>query len=274
MSPLPPPSLAGALHPLPAFLPYWVAPSYSLGPFTLQIFGVFVAAGVLLAARQMVRAAQRQGLDPQPLQDFPIWGLLGGLVGAHLVHVLLYHPDELRGFGLLRVWDGLSSTGGVVGGAVAAVAFFRSRRVPFARYADALALGLAPGWALARVGCFAVHDHPGVLTQFPLAVAFPGGARHDLGLYDAVVLAALAALLTALERRGVLRGRLLPLLAVLYSSARIALDFLRATDLPYVDARYLGLTPAQYICAALFVWGAWHLRPKPAAAPARPARAA
>lgn len=264
------------LHPLLAFLPYWVAPSYSLGPFTLQIFGIFVAAGVLLAARLMVRAAARQGLDPQPLQDFPIWGLLGGLLGGHLMHVLLYHPDELRGFGLLRVWDGLSSTGGVLGGTVAAVWFFRRLRVPFARYADALALGVAPGWAVARVGCFAVHDHPGVLTQFPLAVAFPGGPRHDLGLYDALVLGALSLLLYALVRRRLLEGRLLPLLAVLYSLVRFGLDFLRAgADYPYSDARYFGLTPAQYVCAILFTWGTWKLlRPEGRTASATPARAA
>src|SRR5258708_22526023 len=117
----------------------------------------------------MVRAATRQGLDPQPLRDFPIWGLLGGLLGGHLMHVLLYHPDELRGFGLLRVWDGLSSTGGGVGGAVAAVWFFPSPRIPLARYARALAPGVAPGWAGARGRCFAAPPHPRRLTQIPPA---------------------------------------------------------------------------------------------------------
>jgi phosphatidylglycerol:prolipoprotein diacylglycerol transferase len=121
-----------------------------------------------------------------------------------------------------------------------------------------------------------VHDHPGVLTQFPLAVAFPGGARHDLGLYDALVLGALSLLLYALSRRRLLEGRLLPLLAVLYSLVRFGLDFLRAgTDWPYSDARYFGLTPAQYVCVVLFTWGAWKLLgPDARTTSARPARAA
>jgi phosphatidylglycerol:prolipoprotein diacylglycerol transferase len=112
---------------------------------------------------------------------------------------------------------------------------------------------------VARLGCFAVHDHPGVRTDFPLAVAFPGGPRHDLGLYDALWLFALAALLHALRRREVLRGGLLPLLALLYAPARFFFDFLRARDLSYVDARYAGLTPAQYACILLAAWGLWGL---------------
>jgi len=112
---------------------------------------------------------------------------------------------------------------------------------------------------VARLGCFSVHDHPGVLTSFPLAVAFAGGARHDLGLYDAMALAVFSLVLYTLDRRGALHGRLLPLLAVLYGSSRFLLDFLRATDLPYVDARYLGLTPAQFASLAALAWGLYRL---------------
>ena len=201
-------------------------------------------------------------LDPAPLTSFATWALIGGLVGGHLVHVLLYHPEELRSGGILqvlKVWDGLSSTGGVLGGLAAGALFFRRHRLSFARYGDVIALSVAPGWAVARLGCFAVHDHPGVRTSFPLAVLFPDGPRHDLGFYDALLLAAITLLLYGLRRRGALRGSLLAVLALLYGAGRFVLDFLRARDLPYVDARYLGLTPAQYFCGALVACGAWAL---------------
>ena len=45
------------------------------------------------------------------------------------------------------------------------------------------------------------------------------------------------------------------MLAVGYGTARFVLDFLRATDLPYSDARYLGLTPAQFAALALVAYG-------------------
>lgn len=243
-------------------IPWFVVPPLQIGPLALQPFGILAAAGIFLAGKLLVREAERRGLDARAIERSASWALLGGIAGAHLVHVLFYHPEELRQGGLLqllKVWDGLSSTGGVLGGLLAILIFFRIRGLSFRRYGDVFALGVAPGWMVARLGCFSVHDHPGVRTAFALAVAFPGGARHDLGLDDALVLAALSALLYALDRRGHLGGRLLPLLALLYGAARLLLDFLRARDLPYSDARYLGLTPAQYACIALVAWGAAHL---------------
>lgn len=237
-------------------IPYFVVPPLRLGPLTIHSFGILSGAGVWLASALLLRGARLRGLDDEPLRKFPSWGLLGGLIGGHLVHLLFYHPEELREGGpiqILKLWDGLSSTGGILGGIIAAALFFYRRRIPFSRYADVFALAVAPGWAVARLGCFSVHDHPGRLTSFALAVAFPGGARHDLGLYDAVVLFALTALLHAAQRR--LEGRLLALLALGYGLSRFFLDFLRATDLPYSDARYFGLTPAQYGSVALVLYG-------------------
>ncbi len=241
-----------------AAIPWFQIPPLRIGPLAIEPFGVLAAAGVYLASLLLVRRAREEGLDPAPLTSFATWALAGGIVGGHLVHLFLYHPEELRSGGflqVLKVWDGLSSTGGVLGGLAAGALFFSRRRLSFARYGDVIAPSVAPGWAVARLGCFAVHDHPGVRTSFPLAVVFPDGPRHDLGFYDALLLAAITLVLYGLRRRGALRGSLLAALALLYGAGRFAFDFLRARDLPYVDARYLGLTPAQYFCVGLVVYG-------------------
>jgi phosphatidylglycerol:prolipoprotein diacylglycerol transferase len=241
-------------------IPWFEPPALHVGPITVQAFGVLAALGVATGVRTAAWAARRRGLDPHPVLDFAIWGVLAGIVGGHLVHVGLYHPDEIRDpRRVLEFWDGLSSFGGLAGGIAAAAVFFRMRGVPVGRYGDAFAVGMPTGWAIARIGCFLVHDHPGRLTRFPLAVAFPGGARHDLGLYEAIVLFAIAALLWRLWALRRLEGRLLGLLAVLYGGARFLLDFLRASDVAYADARYAGLTPAQYGSILLLAWGAWRL---------------
>lgn len=250
-------------------IPYFSFPKLQLGPFTLEIFGVFVAAGILWAAHLIAREAEREGLDPQPMRDYALWGVVAGLLAGHWLHLFGYHPEELQKspFQVFKFWDGLSSFGGLLGGILAALVFFRIRKVPFGRYADALALGVAPGWAVARLGCFAVHDHPGVLTDFFLAVQFPvdryGGSRHDLGMYDALWLFVCSGILYALRRKGLLRGRLLPLLALLYAPARILFDALRARPdawLDYVDKRYFGVfTPAQLLSFTLLVYAAWGL---------------
>lgn len=240
-------------------IPYISPEALKIGP--LQPFGIFVALGILFASWMLSRQAEREGLDSHALQDYAPWGVGVGVVVGHLFHLFAYHPEELSKspFQILKVWDGLSSFGGLIGGILAAVVFFRVRKLRFRDYADAFALAVAPGWAIARLGCFAAHDHQGLRTDFFLAVNFPGGPRHDLGLYDAAFLFAISGLLWALRNAGLLRGRLLPLLSLLYAFGRFGFDFLRATDLSYVDARYLGLTPAQYGCFGLVAFGLWGL---------------
>lgn len=241
-------------------IPYWTVPSIPL-PFgeKLDVFGILSAAGVALGAVLAARAARTKAPgDDSPLRDVAPTAIVAGLVGAHLLHVLGYHPELLEkdgALGLLRIWDGLSSMGGVLGALGGIIWWFRRHKIPLGPYLNALALGTAPGWTLARVGCFFVHDHPGVRTDFFLAVAYPGGPRHDLGLYDVFVLGAISAVLWAMARKPQPEGRLMGVLALSYSICRFALDFLRASDLSFVDKRYLGLTPAQYISVGLAAVG-------------------
>lgn len=239
-------------------------PELSLAPgLKIDAFGVLSTVGTLIGAVLALRAARRYAPgDEGPLRELAPWAIAGGLLGGHLFHLLAYHPEELQRGGvlqLLRVWDGLSSMGGVLGGLAATVYFFHRKKLALRPYLDALALGVAPGWAVARVGCFGVHDHPGVRTDFFLAVAFPGGARHDLGLYDALLLFALTAVLYLLAKKNRAPGSLMALLAIGYAVARFFLDFLRARDLAYVDRRYWGLTPAQYVAFGLIAVGLWLL---------------
>lgn len=255
-----------------AVIPWFELPSLSLGPVTIQSFGVLSALGILAAVSLAARGARQLGKNPQVILDYSVAGVLVGIVGGHLVHLFAYHPEELEStWRVLKVWEGLSSMGGLAGGVIAAIVWFKVKRIRFHDYADAFALGVAPGWGIARLGCFSVHDHPGVKTDFFLAVRFADGPRHDLGLYEAIVLFSIGALLWTLHRRGLLRGRLLAVLALLYGIARFLLDFLRASDVVYADARHLGLTFAQWTAPVLVGYAVWafvRFRPPGVAAPA------
>ena len=242
-------------------IPYFELPALNL-PFgqRIDIFGVLSAAGVVLGAWLASRQARRYwpGND-KPLRDMVTWAVVFGLVGGHFMHVFAYHPELLTAsdpFLILRFWEGLSSMGGVLGAMIGISVYFHRIKTPVGPYLDALALGTAPGWMVARIGCFLVHDHPGVRTDFFLAVDFPvrfyGGPRHDLGLYDVFVLGAISVLLYALKPRKLKQGRLMGVLAVCYTACRFFLDTLRASDLSFVDRRYFGFTPAQYVVVGLF----------------------
>ena len=51
----------------------------------------------------------------------------------------------------------------------------RRRRLPLAATADALAVALALGYSIGRIGCFLVGDDYGRPTDLPWGVAFPRG---------------------------------------------------------------------------------------------------
>jgi phosphatidylglycerol:prolipoprotein diacylglycerol transferase len=250
-------------------IPYVELPHLSL-PFhqKIDLFGVVSTIGVVTGAALAIREAKKYAPgDDRPVNETIPWLVGCGLIGGHFMHIFAYHPEVLNGDPLvvLRVWEGLSSTGGMLGAMIGLFLSFRRMKEPILPHIDALALGTAPGWAIARIGCFLVHDHPGVPTDFFLAVNFPpsmGGPRHDLGLYDFFVLAIISAILWTWKRKRPKQGRLMGLLVVLYAPCRFFLDFLRASDLSFVDRRYAGLTPAQYVVVVLFGIGVWMLTRK------------
>jgi len=219
------------------------------------------AAGFVLSRIPAVKA-RLEAYREEVVLSTALWGVLLAQV---LAQTLMASATPVRGptdpWVILRVWEGLSSMGGVLGALAGIFVYFRRIKQPLSPYLDALALGTAPGWAVARIGCFLVHDHPGVRTAFPLAVNFPvagfGGPRHDLGLYDFFVLVAISGLLYGLARLKPRQGTLMGVLAMSYSICRFLLDFLRASDLGFVDRRYAGLTPAQYVVVVLFGVGVW-----------------
>ncbi|HET9299081.1 MAG TPA: prolipoprotein diacylglyceryl transferase family protein [Candidatus Polarisedimenticolaceae bacterium] len=260
-------------------LPYVELPDLHLFGFPIHPFGIFAAIGVYVGGVLTVRGGRTYGPgDTKTLSEVFSWALIGGLLGAHLVHVLGYHPELLRTQGavvLLKIWDGVSSMGGILGGMAGVFLYLQRRGLRFRPYSDALALGLAPGWTVARIGCAVVHDHPGVRSNAWFAVAFPDGPRLDMGLLDCVLLAVITLVLYLLARKPRPQGTLMGVLAVAYCVPRFFLDFFRARDLAFVDGRVLGLTPAQWITPVLAALGIYLLvsarRETPASPVARPA---
>jgi phosphatidylglycerol---prolipoprotein diacylglyceryl transferase len=93
---------------------------------------------------------------------------------------------------VLRVWEDISSFGGMLGGLAAAVLFFNwrvghTRNPNSLAYVDALAFAFPFALNVGRLGCALAHDHPGRVTMFPLAVSLgTSDARAFLGrIYDA-----------------------------------------------------------------------------------------
>ena len=242
----------------PATIPYFEQPSLDLGFMELYAWGTLVAVGFLVGTKLASNWSSKFGGNPVLVYDYAMWAFLGGFGGAHIFHALFYAPAEMRDnpLYLFYFWDGFSSFGGFFGAALATIFFFRRRPERFIDYADALSLGLVPGWAIGRIGCFLAQDHPGIESNFFLAVENRYGVpHHDLGLYDSLLSWGITIVLLILVRQNPRRGIIGGWMCILYALGRAPLDHLRI-----IDERYFGLTPAQYSCAVLFVFGVFLLQ--------------
>jgi phosphatidylglycerol---prolipoprotein diacylglyceryl transferase len=220
----------------------------SLGPITIHLFGILVATGILVGARLTRKRGEALGLTPESVGSMVTTVLVCGFIFAHIFDVFAYqtkgaHPSL---WDILNPFGGISSFGGFIGALVGLFYWCHRHKTPVMPYADSLGYGLAAGWFFGRLGCFTAHDHPGRLSQFVLAVQYPEGTRHDLGLYEALWALAITLLFVYLSRKPRPLGTYVAILATAYGPARFALDFLRATDLPGADPRYFGFTPGQY----------------------------
>ncbi|MEN9786001.1 MAG: hypothetical protein RLZZ299_1265 [Pseudomonadota bacterium] len=240
-------------------IPYFTLPVWQLGGVPVDPWGLLVCGGFVLGLEIARARGIRLGLDVRDIVDGSVFIVLMGFVGGHLVHVLAYHPEIYARDGvmsLVRIWEGFSSMGGFLGAVAGAVLFFRLIRPrPFWAHADTIMFGFPFAWIFGRAGCFVVHDHIGRRTEFPLAVAFPGGARHDLGLYETLLAAVIAGLFLALARRPRAAGFYTTVWCLVYAPVRFGFDFLRNTDLKNADVRWHGLTPAQWGTMLLFTAG-------------------
>jgi len=266
-------------------VPYFPQPQYHLfGPVTIHAFGALVAASVITGWKKVVTRCRGKGLDPEICEDLLIYVFCTGFLVAHLYSVLAYFPQEAwkDPLILLKVWENISSFGGIVGGVLGLWIYFRRkgravRAAERLEYLDAIAYAFPFAWAVGRLGCTVAHDHPGVVTSFPLAVSLktaeaqayilsvyqsagrlaelpPAAALRDLGFHDLgwyeflYTLLVIVPVFLMLDRKPRRAGFFVAAFPLLYVPVRFFLDFLRLSD-----ARYYGLTPGQYAAAAVFL---------------------
>jgi len=237
-------------------------------PISIKPFGALVATGIFLASHLTIKRARKIGLDERAMSSFIAWVVGIGLVGGHVFDELFYYPQRLVDdpLSLFKLWDGLSSFGGFMGGVIAILIWRRRYRVPVLPYADNMMALFPLGWAFGRTGCATAHDHPGLLSDSWLAVQYPGGGRFDLGLLELLLTIPLMLGFLWLARKPRPWGFFLALGCISYAPLRFALDFLREHDaVPgdvhgAIDPRYFYLTPAQWECFGLLAFGLFLLQ--------------
>lgn len=245
---------------------------FQAGPFMLRWYSLLVVLAIVGGAWLGLREARRKGLDVEKMQSLIFWGILGGIVGARLFHVVdnpvVYVSDPISA---LYVWEGgLAIYGGLIGGVLAGLLYARRSGLPFWKTADAAAPGLILGQALGRLACIPNGDAYGAPTDLPWAFVYTNPAAmlppellgtplHPYPVYELVFDLAVLGLLWRLRSVYKANGLLFLTYAGVYAAGRFLLTFFRMEQV-----WFLGLQEAQVVALLVLVvavpllW--WRLR--------------
>jgi phosphatidylglycerol:prolipoprotein diacylglycerol transferase len=258
-------------------------------PLQVHSFGMLVAVGLIIALTAgSWRAEKKLGVSGEEFQNFAIFVLIFGWIFSHVFNVVFYEPEKVAAdpMILFEVWGSISSYGGLLGGIIAVFIWKAMHKdMDLLKWADHAAWTIPVAWLFGRMGCASVHDHPGAIApeSWPLAFQFPDGTiRHDLGFYEMFWWIVIVAAIYWFDRKPRPKGFFLGILFMMYAPVRFVLDFMRVwpasdagdidvnsfvgffLDLLHVqpevytyggDARYFGLTPAQYVSIGIFTAG-------------------
>lgn len=230
-------------------------PEIHIGPIALAWHGIFTAVGIFLGVWLPIRLL-RGRVPEDAAYAVATWGVVGGIVGARLLHVADcwepcgYAQEPLR---ILAIWSGgIAVWGAAIGGVLAGVAVaLRRGDVPIGGAADAAAPGIGLGFGVGRIGDIINGEHhavacaggPGICVEYtnPLTLgqgssfvppdwrASPGPVHLVVGyemIWDLLGVAIALVLRRPLARRAP-EGRIFWLWLAWYAVGRLLFGYLR-----------------------------------------------
>lgn len=215
-------------------------------------YTLIMIAAVAVGAWLSRRTQAALPLSPGQRLGVGLGAFCGAMIGAKLPFVLADVPGLLSG----AAWfsDGKTILCGLVGG-YAGVELAKWALDVRIKTGDSFAVPVAAAVGVGRLGCFVGGCCYGTPTNLPWGVVFPSVdslPRHPTQLYEAAFHLSAAAVLAALQRRGVWRGQLIKAYILAYLGYRFFSEQIRP------EARlWAGLTGYQAACLALaplFLW--------------------
>lgn len=231
---------------------------FEIGPFLVTWHGFFTAVGIVAVVIWAMYMGRKHGIHEDAVYGTAVWAVLGGLIGARLVHVVdnwdYYATDLLL---ILRIYEGgIGLLGGILGATLAGTFYAWRHRYPVGRMVDLVTPGLLLGMFLGRFGDIINGEHLGETLVRPWAFLYthPGspangeGPMHPVIVYE-MALDAFVGIVTYY-----LIGRLRPdgsvffMYLLMYGLGRFVIQFMRR------DAVwFLGLQQAHILSILLVV---------------------
>jgi phosphatidylglycerol:prolipoprotein diacylglycerol transferase len=245
-----------------------VDPNVHIGPLTIAWHGIFTVVGILFGVAVPIRLV-RAWVQEDAAYSVATWGVVAGIVGARLFHVLdSWEYYASRPEQILFIWNGgIAIMGAVIAGVLAGYVRARQLRLPAGKIADAAAPGIGLGMAIGRIGDIINGEHHATPCQgLPWCVGYshpdtlgqPGPVHPAVAyemVWDLVGVAGALALRPVLANRSP-EGRIFWIWAVWYSIGRYFISFLRLDAIVAFDLRQAQLLSLATIVVGvpLLIW--------------------
>ncbi len=219
----------------------------------ISTFAALVLLGLIAGTAWCVHRGRTQAISAWEVIEMTLWTAIPAYLGSHIFDALVYFPEKVKAdpMYLLQFGKGLSAFGGLLTGAMAYTLYLKvtGNLSQWLARSDIIIQGFIVTWVFGRMGCSVVHDHPGLTSDFFLAVNYPTGPRHDLGFYELLyTLVVLVPMAAWIHHKKLPAGSQLIAFCILYALYRWPSDYLRI-----IDIRYLFWTPGQYASIVLLV---------------------
>lgn len=209
-----------------------------LGHFELRSYGVLVALSVVAAYWLSTKEARRKGFDTRLVEDFTLYALVGGLIGARLYYVGFSNPSYFLQYPLeiLAFWHGgIGIIGFLLGASVAGFWYCRRRGISVMKFGDTLAPGIALGQTLGQFACLANGDSWGKSTDLPWAITYTDPRAlapvnvplHPIEVYEMAAYLGVFLLVWLSRKRFETKGLVFSVYLGAYGVARFSMEFFR-----------------------------------------------
>ena len=226
---------------------------FSIGPLSINYYGLIIACGLLLAVIYACRRTKQFGIKEDDVMDGVLWITPFAILCARLYYCVfewdMYAADPIS---VLYIWKGgLAIYGGVLGAALGVIVFCRIKKVKLGTLLDLVALGFLIGQSIGRWGNFFNREAFGAATDSFLRMGlynkYTGQYEfyHPTFLYESLWNAAGFVLLHFLSKKRRYDGQIALGYVAWYGLGRALIEGLR------MDSLYWGPFRVSQVLAAV-----------------------
>jgi phosphatidylglycerol:prolipoprotein diacylglycerol transferase len=247
--------------------------SISIGSFSIHLYGVIIALGLMLAFIYGTRRSKQFGLKVDDITDGVLFIVPFAVLCARLYYCIFewssYKDNLIR---ILYIWEGgLAIYGGVIGAAIGIIVFSRVKKVHVGAVLDITSLGFLIGQSIGRWGNFFNREAFGAETDSFLRMGLLNvrtgvtTCYHPTFLYESLWNAAGFVLLHHLSKKRKYDGQVALLYAAWYGLGRTFIEGLRMDSLYWGKFRVSQMLAAIscFVAVALLMYFHFFKQPDP-----------